>query len=568
MLVAFACGCTQSTPAPQAHVSHLTPVETEARLSQPVYFTTAHEHATIQGANETPLWIDLYRPADDPSPVPVILEYSPYQALLPTNSTCEDANKQDCPLDPELLAYFLPRGYAVAFADVPGYHDSGGCPDNDGPETAADGYKIVEWLGTQPWSNGRVGMYGASDDGTSQLITAALAPPHLTTIVPVAATTSAYGYYFNAGVPYFLQGPLSAASYFAISTLPGIDGDGAPSYDQRLGCAPQNLEVGMDQSGDWNQYWAARDHAATASRIEASVLQVQGFRDSNVKPDHIDGFWNNLTSEKRLIIGQWGHEDTTRPDWIQIRHRWFDYYLKGIDTGLLGELPPVLAENSAGEWRGIDSFPPLHAQSLTFYASSNGSLSVTPGIDGALALQDYPPGYYGNNTPQGAVLTTLSSAARRPQWILFETPPLATNLSFTGRPLVELVASTNAKSTHWVAHLLDLGNRATTPTAIDNAEIEKDIRDRGYLDARHRNGVDHPEDLTPGARYAATIHLLPTDTLIPAGHRLGLILTNTDDWVQQDVTYAESTVFVGGTDGTRLLLPVDASGVPFSPGAS
>ena len=120
----------------------------------------------------------------------------------------------DGPYNANLVETFVPYGYAVAFADVRGNHNAGGCVDQTGPLQWQDGYDYVEWLGTQDWSNGNVGMFGISYDGETQFTTAMMAPPHLKTIVPMAAVSNQYDWNFYEGVPYETQPTLGMVAYF------------------------------------------------------------------------------------------------------------------------------------------------------------------------------------------------------------------------------------------------------------------------------------------------------------------------------------------------------------------
>ncbi|HEY6219779.1 MAG TPA: CocE/NonD family hydrolase, partial [Gemmatimonadaceae bacterium] len=209
-LVVLCSGClVQTTRGGQPSALKLSAHEIEERLSAPVFNQVAYEEASVDGANGTKLWLNTYRPSDAQDPVPVILVMTPYRALSDAKSTaCTDIPRQQCPYLPDLVDFYVPRGYAVAFADVRGNHNSGGCSDFASLDIGQDGYNVVEWLAARPWSNGRVGMYGGSYDADAQIATASLNPPHLVTIVPTAATTSSYDYFFYEGVPYLLQGPL------------------------------------------------------------------------------------------------------------------------------------------------------------------------------------------------------------------------------------------------------------------------------------------------------------------------------------------------------------------------
>ena len=547
-------GCLQGSNPPAGGDTPLplSLAEIQARLSQPTYDAILREEAMVEGTNGTRLGLNIFRPQDATEPVPVILQMSPYAVLAETRSSCTELPRGECALAQDMVDFFVPRGYAVAFADARGHHDSGGCTDHAGPDSWQDGYDVVEWLAVQPWSNGRVGMYGASYDADLQVGTAILAPPHLVTIVPTATTSNLYGFYYYDGIAY-QNAPASMAAYAAFSAWPGTRMD-PKEYPERLTCQPEHAQT--INSPDWNAYWEARDFRPHASRIQASVLQVHGLQDSTVKPDHVDGFWNNITSEKRLILGQWGHAFPDRPDWPLIRHRWLDHYLKGIDTGILQDLPSVLIEDTTGAWRAIDSYPPLQAETLKLYLAADGTLSREPPAEGTLTIQDYPransEGYFGQ-----VLSLPGETATGNPRLLAFETEPLDQDLYYTGRPYVHLVASTNAKSTHWVVRLVDADHEPDDPTAPG----EGGIVNYGFLNTRHRLGVKEPRDLTPGETYEATVRLYPNDDVFDAGNRIRVVLNNNDPKILQDTTFATSTIYLG-PKGTYFLIPLAPAGAP------
>jgi predicted acyl esterase len=131
------------------------------------------------------VYVELIRPDVPPgTTVPVILTMTPYALLL-------------AGADDGIASFFVPKGYARALAHVPGTGNSGGCWDYGGLRERASAFDLVEWLGTRPWSNGRVGMVGGSYDGTTANMAAVAQPPHLATIVPEVAIGQWYGYAYH-----------------------------------------------------------------------------------------------------------------------------------------------------------------------------------------------------------------------------------------------------------------------------------------------------------------------------------------------------------------------------------
>ncbi|MEK6986161.1 MAG: CocE/NonD family hydrolase [Candidatus Thermoplasmatota archaeon] len=526
-------------------------------LSEDLHAIGEHLDHTFDGATGTQLYVDYVLPNPVPDGgAPVILVFTPYQgADLDVGGEGEGQEPvlEDAPYNLNLVNTFVPKGYAVAFADVRGNHNAGGCIDQTGPEQWQDGYDYVEWLGTQPWSNGKVGMYGASYDGETQFTTAMMAPPHLATIVPVASVSNQYEWNFYQGVPYELQPFLGMFSYFQGSAIPSTDPANAPLYPEKLECQAQQFTAGTDFSGDNTTFWQERDYRGMAGQIEASVLHVHGLADWNVRPIHIDPLFNRITSEKRGIFGQWGHAYPDRDDWKDLLHAWYDHFLLGRDNGILERLPPVLIEDNQGAWHGIQSFPALDAAWLELELSADGTV-VAPGqaSAGELAIVDYPEEVLTGIAPDvGPNAVTAVAGLEDPDRLTW-TWTTSQELRLVGRPEITFEASTDTTSTHWVAHFNVEGAECLgTTTLCENG---------GYQDTRHRDGMNAPSDLTPNEPYTLTLRMYPQYDVIPANSKVTLVLTNNDSEVSQDNTFARSLVSVGGGKAT-LRLPLHAGGI-------
>ena len=534
-------------------------------LTEAVHAIGAHLDHTFVGQTGVQLYVDYVLPEPLPEGgAPVILVFTPYQS---PDGTVDPGEGQpvgdDPPYNQNLVETFVPYGYAVAFADVRGNHNAGGCIDQTGPEQWQDGYDYVEWLGTQDWSNGKVGMYGASYDGETQFTTAMMAPPHLATIVPVASVSNQYEWSFYQGVPYELQPFVGMFSYFTGSAQPSTRPGDAPAYPEKLECQAQQFTAGTDFSGDHTTFWRERDYRPMAGRINASVLHVHGLADWNVRPIHIDPLFNDIQSEKRGIFGQWGHAYPNRDDWQDILHAWYDHFLFGRDNGILDQLPPVLIEDGVGNgtWHGLSSFPPTDAQWLDLELSADGRL-VAPGnaSAGELAIVDYPEEVLTQAGPDVGPNQLNGLAGFDDPDHLTWTWTADRDLHLVGRPTAHFTFTTDTTSTHWVLELswgadgCPYATNPTSPSGCPNAG------NAGYQDTRHRDGFDAPSDLTPNEQYQLLIQMYPQYDVIPAGSEVRLTLRNNDGHVSQDNTFARSLVHLGGGKAV-LHLPIHDGGI-------
>lgn len=175
-----------------------------AGLSQPIYETakTTEFFTTFDGER---LYLEITRP--DPAkhgdgPWPVIYEASPYHGTIATrigDRIYPDPRSGNQNLG--LTGYFAPRGYAVVMMDLRGTGRSTGCLDHLGPNDAKDMKLVIEYLASQPWSNGKIGMTGHSYVGSTPTVAAATRPKGLATIAPSAGLASMYDHQFQMGFP-------------------------------------------------------------------------------------------------------------------------------------------------------------------------------------------------------------------------------------------------------------------------------------------------------------------------------------------------------------------------------
>src|SRR5918992_2005158 len=236
-----------------------------AGLTQPQY-QTVRDVLRIPAFDGRELYVEVTRPKAA-GRFPVILEASPYHGTL--------ADREGTRILPEprdadgrsvgLTGYFAPRGYAVVMMDLRGTGRSEGCLDHLGAKDARDLEQVVEWAGSQGWSNGRVGMTGHSYVGSTPSVAAAQRPDGLKTIVPSARLASMYHHQFQAGVPYFLQwaGPIEAYEQIAIE-------------DQL--------------SGRYSDWHLARDWEKGATESEIPIFLVHGVNDNAARVAAMEWF--------------------------------------------------------------------------------------------------------------------------------------------------------------------------------------------------------------------------------------------------------------------------------------
>lgn len=546
---------------PGDDVGIVEPPKELAGLSEPMFEVLKGESIWItSSADATRLHARLFLP-DTASrsdwKAPTILVMSPYFGYDARTDPLDPASPPDYFRYQWLIDHFGTRGYAIVFADVRGTGDSGGCLEQTAQLQWQDGYDIVEYLGTQPWSNGRVGMFGKSYDAETQQSTAVMAPPHLSTIVPVSSVSGQYEYSFYDGVPFTLQAFTSNAAYMAtdgIQTPTTVNG--IAQYHTKPGCHAQMLAQGLDFTGDWNPFWEDREIRHHVQDVKASVLYVHGLQDWNVKPVAIRDWFDQIPSEKRALLGQWAHDypeansherDWSRQDWRTTVHKWYDHFLLGLDNGILDELPPVQVQDSTGVWRREAAFPPTDAAPLTFHLSRDGLVEADPGdLEEPLRMRENGEAFGRDFT--GAPFPTVPSEPYGDH-ILLESEPLAETAHWSGWPDLAL----DIKLVDGLAPNPDgtLDAHVAANLFAVSASGEAQWLNAAYLSARHQDGVEAPKDIPKDEVVSYQLRFFPSDTVVEAGKSLRLVLSMSDQWTQPEGCFCAAEV-----SGGELHLPL------------
>ena len=491
----------------------------------------------------TRLHVDVQLPEGE-GPFPVIIEYTPYSLLGDQQWAISEEHGLGL-YGNGLAEYYVPRGYAVGVAHVRGTGESGGCLTVGGEDEGKDGYAIVEFLAAQPWSNGKVALMGTSYVGTTPLETAVLNPPHLATVVSISSVTEWYRYYFENGEQRVNGDPPPGASYpdpllwMALGVTPGVR-TGAASPDDAACVAEYWRNYWLQD--EYNAFWEERNISARVSNITLPVLYAQGWKDENVATSMIPGLWDNLQGEEhRMWLMQHGHGvPASKEAWWSYVHRWLDHHLLGRQNGAMG-LPNVIVEDNLGKWRAEADWPPADVDATRLWLTADGTLAPEAPEDGQLSYVD-----------DGVALDQLGARGQAPareagkgrSYLVFDAEPAAAPMHLAGEPLVHLQAASSMRDTQLTVLVYDVDpdGKATLVT-------------RGYLDARHREGLAQGKDLTPNERTPFQWTLHPRDHVVETGHHLRVVVKSSDPYVIPDETRATNTVHFGA-EGSWIELPL------------
>ncbi|WP_186763111.1 CocE/NonD family hydrolase [Lentzea tibetensis] len=534
----------------------LTPPSPAApQLTQPIYSyadairETVYVESTIDGDGDGRLdriVADVIRPRTTKK-IPVLMGASPYHAPW-SNMTAfnedqvvpHDSGHKDLVDDghPDLFPYFydnyfVPRGYAVVAVDMAGTRFSEGCPDLGGPNEVLGTKAVIDWLGgrakafdrdgrrvTPDWTTGNVGMYGTSWDGTLPQYVATTDVPNLKTIVPNGAISSWYDYTRVDGIK---RSP-DHADWLA---------DLVMSTQSRPKCAEEHAELvrRAEQNADYNSFWAERNITDDAHKVKAAVFAIHGLNDTNVTTRHFSRWWQNLKAPRKLWLSQSGHANPHyfAPDrYVATVHRWFDHWLRGIDTGIMRE-PAVDVERSPQIWESSRTWP-------------------VPGTQRTIALG----GQVFTDDPE-LTRDQLVGPEGEGHRLLHVTEPLTSDSRMSGTPKITLRVSANVPNTPLNAFLVDLGEDTRVvddgwglqvvagPERCFGEGLGADtgcyrnyeyatktapyrIVTRGTLDAAHRYTLSRAFPLTPGVPETFRWELQPNDYVFKAGHRIGVVI--------------------------------------------
>jgi putative CocE/NonD family hydrolase len=539
---------------------------------------------------------DVYRPVGSERH-PVIVSRTPYST-------------ERYPAAYEAAVYFSRRGYVYVFQDVRGRHESDGRwePFRDDER---DGYDTVEWAARQPWSNGKVGMQGGSYLGQNQWRAAQAAPPSLVTIFPSVASTSIYHDWITLNGGWRLSfnfgwGPVRQES--RIMQNPGahtVDGLHAIHYDEVQRHLPLNTMqelVGRRAkfyddwlaNPDYNAYWQPLNVEEMFAKIAVPVHTFGGWFDifsQGTLRGYVGmsqkGPTERIRRGSNLVIGAWGHGSSQKTGDIDfgpaahvneqaLQLRWYDYWLKGIDSGLAAEPPVKLFVMGRNVWVLENEYPIARTDYRPLYFASSGKANTDRG-DGGLTWQkpsgsspsdrfrydpnDPVPSVGGNNccgTPTPAGPRDQRPIERRSDVLVYTSEPLLQEIEVTGPVKVVLHASSDAPDTDFVAKLVDVHPDGTSYNMAE-----------GIVRARYRDSVAAPTPLTPGRTYRFEIDLVGTSVAFLKGHRIRVHVTsshfpqfdrnpNTGSrfGATKDARVAEQTVFHDVERPSHILLPV------------
>ena len=508
------------------------------------------------------------------------------------------------------IPQFIEAGYAVVTQDCRGRFDSAGDWEPYVHETT-DGHDLIEWISSQPWSDGSVGMFGSGYSGYAQTRAALGDSKALKAIAPASSQQDNFGYWFTHG-PFqwhtalqFLEttgrtlqtGALSFLNREKLwSRLPLVDAFDdiaeVPFFKQAL------------QHNRYDEFWKSDSLLDRYGDIDVPALFITGWYDVLLHEtvQMFQGFTAHAGTEEartrsKLIIGPWhsGNLGSGLPsgdvdfgadcglDLTAEHLRWYDQRLRGIDTGIDDEPPVRIFTMGENVWRLENEWPPASMNYRKFFLHGEGNANSVSG-DGCLDFErcgddepvdefvydpETPVPTLGGNVGQ-LPGTVAGPVDRRPiqqrdDVLVYDTDVLTEDLEVTGSPLVTLWASSDCTDTDFAATVCDVHEDGRAIIVCEGMVRARFSQERQDPSASREN----PKLAVPGLVSKYFVSLWHTSVVFKAGHRIRLELTSSnfprfdrnlntghDLGVDAQVRSAENRVYHNGAYPTHLTLPV------------
>jgi hypothetical protein len=567
--------------------------------SQPVQKIKVLHNVKCPMRDGIELSTDVYMPVEG-GPFPTLLTRSPY-------------GKYNEVMVPNLI-HHAKQGYAVVAQDVRGRYDS---PGEFYPfiNEVSDGHDTVEWAAGQPWSTGKVATFGASYLGLTQWQAAQGGSPHMVAAVPHVAYSNAFHNWVYTGgamqLGFGLEWGLAASArthqhqymWFPEEIHQHALFDHLPlkTSDARLGRTSRLWKDWVSHS-TYDDYWRSmRPVEEHYAEIDVPAFGMAGWFDiflqgslNNFMGMSKQGKTERARRHQKIVVGPWIHslgaKGTERTigdidfgpdvlvDLIEEQTRWFDYWLKGVDNGIVDEPRVKVFVMGANRWREADEWPLPETLYTPYYIHSGGGANSVFG-DGELSTTapegekpdefvydpEHPVMTIGGSTCCSEATFAVSMGPRdqrpneyRPDVLVYATPPLEQDVEVTGPVKAVVYAASSAPDTDFTAKLVDVypGGYAMNVA-------------QGILRARYRDSWEHPTLLEPGRVYRYEIDLWSTSNCFQKGHRI-LVEISSSNFPQFDrnpntghangqdaeLQKAHQTIYHDRDHPSHILLPV------------
>ncbi len=502
-----------------------------------IYSETVRTSRYVSMRDGTKLAVDILRPAKDriavSTPYPVLWTYNWGGRAIGGVHAVDN------------YAELVKHGYVVAFADARGCGASFGAMIGSYARIEAqDAYDLTEWLGTQPWSNGKVGMMGCSHSGQIEWLAAGMKPPHLKAIFPQCYS---FDYYFGksqGGIPGTFR---SGSSYEREKTSAPVDED--PTGAMRDEAVEQHKKGQSDHAIFHPlRFRDSRSPITNSKAWEESspATYLKDIQEAGI-PTYQWASWNdlltkvmrdaflyraNVKSVLKTSVGPLGHCGFGSFNILAEERRWFDYWLKNINNGIMDEPSIYFSTINAKadrSWRFSWKWPLPNEKRMIYYLEQGPSGSANSGVNDGILTPFAPRNPSAKDTY--AANYTITEATRDAQGITYTTEPLASDMELVGYVKADLWVSSSAADQDFFAFFEDIDGTGK-PVVITKFQLRGSHRalsdpffDNLGLPWR-ANLESEAAPLPSNQPVKLVFDPLPVSYVVKAGHRIRLAIVN------------------------------------------
>ncbi|MBS3820112.1 CocE/NonD family hydrolase, partial [bacterium] len=542
-------------------------------FSNKIYDSWVRSSQYITMRDGTKIAIDILRPKKDgkveEKPLPVIWSHNRYRRAFRN-----DKGKLITMADHPHIKPLIQHGYIFASADVRGSGASFGTWQGIfTPEETQDAYEINEWLASQPWCDGNVGMFGGSYLGSTQLMAASTQPPHLKAIFPVVALFDLYEIARHGGV--FFDDFIRTWSQFTqlIDTqnpAAPVDGD----EDKTLLKAaveehqsnrplieifsPLKYRNSKDPvTGDYPyQDWSPSHYIHEINESGIPIYLWGGWFDAFAEDAFL--MFDAFDDSKKMVVGVWPHSPRNEELAQKLFNlmstealRWFDYWLKGIENGIMEEPPlryQVMETPEKRKWRTAQKWPLSQKKVAPYYFHQGPSGSISSINDGLLSSS--VPNEEGKDTYEVDYTTTSGTSTR---WdnavggdfgypdmsendrkgLTYTTDPLSQDIEITGHPVCHLWVSSTAQNGDFFVYLEEVDKEGVSHYISEGSlrASHRTLHESYYESLKLPYHRSYKKDLSsqePGKIYELVFDLQPASNVFNKGNRMRVTITCAD----------------------------------------
>ena len=571
--------------------------------SEPGYDIYVRSSAYLTLEDGTRLAYDLYLPANGDQPseeaLPTLFKYTPYlrtftifdkegnflleklydlkwyekTMLRIRYMTSDEGHLMDAVFNTEWLENMLHHGYAVVVVERPGTGASFGVMDPSFEIGAQQADQILNWIAEKEWSDGKIGMFGDSWQAMIQFAAASTGNQNLKAIMPVSSSLDSYsavnyrGGVYNETFNVLFSESTSSLEFMA--TPVDADADGALLAEARAGrsgatVGEKSAEVLLKYpfhdsttpkgQNVWEGDFALYPFINRINEADVPIYMTNGWYDLFTGDMFL--WYANLTVPRRIITRPLDHnkveENAFDLDFGAEAHRWFDYWLKGIDNGIMDE-PPIfyytIGAPKESAWQSSTTWPLTNQQMAQFYFSEGRSGSISSVNDGKLvaspptllnAADVYKVSYLttsGEHTRWGAVLSDSeypNMQANDEKALTYTTAPLESSVEITGHPSAHIWLQTTSPVLDVFVYLEEVDTKGNS-TYITEGNLRASHR---ALSAApydtlglpfHNFSEDALESIPSGQPFELVLDLLPTSYQFQEGNRIRITIAFADN---------------------------------------